>query len=168
MEGEATPRIKHPSDKSWSGITLPWMSIGYEIELTPLQILAFYNGIANDGQVIRPIIVKSINRADKEIEEFKTEVLVRKICSGSTLKKIKKLLEGVVENGTAVNIRDSHYKIAGKTGTAQKIVDGRYTRQQYQLCGLFSSRCAKIQLHCSDQFTTRLPSVRLQCHCPGF
>jgi cell division protein FtsI (penicillin-binding protein 3) len=129
MKGEATPKIKHPSDKSWSGITLPWMSIGYEIELTPLQILAFYNGIANDGQVIRPIIVKSINKADQEVEEFETEVLVRKICSGSTLKKIRMLLEGVVENGTAVNIRDSHYKIAGKTGTAQKIVDGRYTRQ---------------------------------------
>ncbi len=129
MEGEAPPKIKHPSDKSWSGITLPWMSIGYEIELTPLQILAFYNGIANDGKVIRPIIVKSINRADEEIEEYETEVIVRSICSGSTLKKMKKLLEGVVENGTAVNIKDSHYKIAGKTGTAQKIVDGRYTRQ---------------------------------------
>jgi cell division protein FtsI (penicillin-binding protein 3) len=129
MEGEATPKIKHPSDKSWSGITLPWMSIGYEIELTPLQILAFYNGIANDGKVIRPIIVKSINQADDIIEEFETEVLVRSICSGSTLKKIRKLLVGVVENGTAANIKDSHYKIAGKTGTAQKIVDGKYTKQ---------------------------------------
>jgi cell division protein FtsI (penicillin-binding protein 3) len=59
MMGEGTPKIKNPSDKSWSGITLPWMSIGYEVELTPLQILAFYNAVANDGKLIRPIIVKS-------------------------------------------------------------------------------------------------------------
>jgi cell division protein FtsI (penicillin-binding protein 3) len=64
MIGEGMPKIKNPSDKSWSGITLPWMSIGYEVELTPLQILAFYNAIANDGKLIRPIIVKSVKQAD--------------------------------------------------------------------------------------------------------
>jgi len=129
MVGEGIPKIKNPSDKSWSGITLPWMSIGYEVELTPLQILAFYNAVANNGRFIRPMIVKSIRQADEEIRHFGTDVIKRKICSQKTLEEVKLLLEGVVENGTARNIRNDYYKIAGKTGTAQKIVDGRYTRK---------------------------------------
>lgn len=129
MIGEGIPKIKNPSNKSWSGITLPWMSIGYECEFTPLQILAFYNAIANDGKMIRPIIVKSITQADKEIKYFESEVLRRKICSNNTLNEVKSLLEGVVEQGTASNIKNSYYKIAGKTGTAQKIQNGRYIRQ---------------------------------------
>ncbi len=129
MIGEGIPKIKNPSDKSWSGITLPWMSIGYELELTPLQLLTFYNAIANDGKSIRPIIVKSISQADKEIKYFDSRVLKKKICSAKTLKEVKSLLEGVVENGTAKNIKNKYYKIAGKTGTAQKLVNGRYTRQ---------------------------------------
>ncbi len=129
MVGEGIPKIKNPEDKSWSGITLPWMSIGYEVEITPLQILAFYNAIANNGNMIRPIIVKSITEADNEIKYFKSEVLKRKICSTKTLNEVRTLLEGVVENGTATNIKNSYYKIAGKTGTAQKIVNGRYIKQ---------------------------------------
>jgi cell division protein FtsI (penicillin-binding protein 3) len=129
MIGEGIPKIKNPTDKSWSGITLPWMSIGYEVELTPLQILAFYNAIANNGRMIRPIIVKSVMQADREIKRYETAVLKRAVCSEKTLREIQVLLEGVVENGTASNISNEHYKIAGKTGTAQKIVDGRYSRK---------------------------------------
>jgi cell division protein FtsI (penicillin-binding protein 3) len=129
MIGEGMPKIKNPSDKSWSGITLPWMSIGYEVELTPLQILAFYNAIANDGKLIRPIIVKSVKQADKHVKYYETQVLKRKICSAKTLSEVRTLLEGVVQNGTARNIRNDYYKIAGKTGTAQKIVNGRYIRK---------------------------------------
>ncbi|MCK5367214.1 MAG: penicillin-binding protein 2, partial [Cyclobacteriaceae bacterium] len=129
MVGEGIPKIKNPSDKSWSGITLPWMSIGYEVEITPLQILAFYNAIANDGKMIRPIIVKSITQADNEIKYYESQVIKRKICSAKTLKEVRSLLEGVVENGTARNIKNSYYKIAGKTGTAQKIVNGRHIKK---------------------------------------
>ena len=128
MKGEGVPKIKNPEDKSWSGITLPWMSIGYEIELTPLQVLTLYNAVANNGKMIAPIIVRSINKVDQEIESFSSPVIKRNICSSSTLKEVKTLLEGVVENGTARNINNSYYKIAGKTGTAQKIINGRYTR----------------------------------------
>ncbi len=131
MIGEGIPRIKEPTDPSWSGITLPWMSIGYELEVTPLQMLAFYNAIANDGKLIQPIIVKEVRRADNVVEEFRGEVLSRQICSDKTLKEVRSLLEGVVENGTATNIRNAHYKIAGKTGTAQVINNGRYTRKYY-------------------------------------
>jgi len=131
MIGEGIPRIKETSDPSWSGISLPWMSIGYELELTPLQILAFYNAIANDGKLIQPVIVKEVRRADQEIQEFESEVLKRSICSDKTLEEVRSLLEGVVERGTASNIKDSPFKIAGKTGTAQVIRNGRYTRKYY-------------------------------------
>ncbi len=129
MIGEGIPKIKNPSDKSWSGITLPWMSIGYEVEITPLQVLAFYNAIANDGRLIRPIIVKSITQADKNINSYGSQTIKRKICSTETLEEVRSLLEGVVERGTARNIKNSYYKIAGKTGTAQKIVNGRYIKK---------------------------------------
>lgn len=131
MIGEGNPKIKTPDDPSWSGITLPWMSIGYEVELTPLQLLAFYNAVANDGKLIRPLIVKEVRRADKVVETYKTEVLNPGICSRKTLKKIRTLLEGVVREGTARNIQNPYYSIAGKTGTTQKIKNGRYTRKYY-------------------------------------
>lgn len=127
--GEGVPKLKHPKDKEWSGITLPWMAYGYGLELTPLQTLALYNAVANNGKMIRPIIVKSAKKADKVKEEYETVVLNKKICSDETLKKLRLMLEGVVERGTAVNIKNEHYSIAGKTGTSQILENGRYTRK---------------------------------------
>src|SRR5690606_917193 len=92
--GEPMPRIKRPGDKGWSGISLPWMAYGYGFEITPLHTLALYNAVANDGKMIKPIFVKAIRRADDTQETFETEVLNRKICSSSTLEKLKLLLEG--------------------------------------------------------------------------
>ena len=124
--GEGVPKILKPED--WSGITLPWMAYGYGLEMTPLQILSLYNAVANDGKLIRPLIVKSINEVDRPVQRFSTEVLNKKICSTETLEKLRIMLEGVVERGTAQNINNAHYKIAGKTGTAQLLRNGRYTR----------------------------------------
>lgn len=129
IKGEGIPKIKRPTDKGWSGITLPWMSYGYGLELTPLQSLALYNAVANNGKMIKPMIVKKVRRADKVLEEYNTVVLNDKICSKETLVELKLMLEGVVERGTANNISNSHYKIAGKTGTAQILENGRYTRK---------------------------------------
>lgn len=131
MDGEAIPYIKTPEDKSWSGISLPWMSIGYELKLSPLHILTYYNGVANNGRMIKPIIVKEIRRADKVVERYKTEVIKERLCSDRTLGFVKEMLEGVVEKGTARNIRNTEYKIAGKTGTAQKVKNGKYTKSYY-------------------------------------
>jgi len=117
--GEAKPVIKSPRNRSWSKVTLPWMSIGYEVALTPLQILTFYNAIANNGKMVKPQFVKEIRKLGKVVESFKTEVLRDSICSKKTVALAKSLLEGVVENGTAKHLKNSVYKIAGKTGTAQ-------------------------------------------------
>lgn len=119
LPGEADPFIKYPKDKSWTGITLPWMSIGYELKLTPLQILAFYNAIANDGQRMRPRLVKEIRNRGEVLESFEPEEVGGRICSRKTLKQVREMLENVVKNGTARNIYTTKYRIAGKTGTAR-------------------------------------------------
>ena len=119
LPGEADPFIKYPKDKSWTGITLPWMSIGYELKLTPLQILAFYNAIANDGQRMRPRLVKEIRNRGEVLESFEPEEVGGRICSRKTLKQVREMLENVVNNGTARNIYTTKYRIAGKTGTAR-------------------------------------------------
>ena len=119
LPGEADPYIKYPREKGWSGISLPWMSVGYELMLTPLQILSFYNAIANDGQRMRPRLVKEIRNRGEVTRTFGPEEVGGRICSRKTLRQIREMLEGVVENGTARNIYTENYRIAGKTGTAR-------------------------------------------------
>ncbi len=125
LAGEGRPLIKNTTDKSWSGTTLPWMSIGYEVRLTPLQILAFYNAVANGGKMVRPRFAKAIASNGEIIRELPTVVLNPSIASKETIRKAKQMLEGVVENGTAKNLKNSVFKIAGKTGTAQ-IANDKY------------------------------------------
>jgi cell division protein FtsI (penicillin-binding protein 3) len=129
IAGEPVPKIKRPGEKGWSGISLPWMAYGYGFETTPLHTLALYNAVANNGVMIKPIFVRSVKKADEEEESYRTEVLNNSICSDKTLQKLRLLLEGVVENGTAKNIRGTHYRIAGKTGTAQMLEKGRYAKK---------------------------------------
>lgn len=129
ITGESSPKITRPKDKDWSGITLPWMAYGYGFEMSPMHTLALYNAVANEGVMIKPLIVKRIQKVDDVIEEFEPEVLVSKICSKSTLNQLKLLLEGVVDRGTAKNLKNAHYRIAGKTGTAQILEKGRYTKK---------------------------------------
>ncbi|MFM7854489.1 MAG: penicillin-binding transpeptidase domain-containing protein, partial [Flammeovirgaceae bacterium] len=105
------------------------MAYGYGFEISPLHTLALYNAIANDGKMIKPIFVTKVSRAEKVIQEFETEIINPKICSNKTLNQLRLLLEGVVENGTAKNLKNTYYKIAGKTGTAQILVDGRYEKR---------------------------------------
>lgn len=131
LKGAAPPYVRVPGDPKWSGLSLPWLSIGYESAFSPLHILTFYNGIANNGTVVEPIIVKAAKSANKVVHEYKSRVIAENICSENTLKTIRKWLVGVVNNGTARNIRNANYAIAGKTGTAQKIKDGKYIKSYY-------------------------------------
>ncbi|HLT08929.1 MAG TPA: penicillin-binding protein [Cyclobacteriaceae bacterium] len=131
IKGEGKPYFKTPGERHWYGTTLPWMSIGYELKVTPLQTLTLYNAVANNGKMVKPMIVQRISRGNVVEKEFKTEVLRRQIGSEKSIKALQSLLEGVVENGTARNIRNDNYKVAGKTGTAQKLEGGRYTRRYY-------------------------------------
>jgi cell division protein FtsI (penicillin-binding protein 3) len=131
IRGEASPLIRYPGDKKWSGISLPQMSIGYEVQLTPLQTLSLYNAVANGGKKMRPQFVKALSYRGKVVKEYPAEVLIPSICSNSTLEKVKKMMEGVVLRGTALNLKNDNYSIAGKTGTAQ-INYGRVTGLYHQ------------------------------------
>lgn len=133
FQGEAKPFFRRTSDRYWSKTSLPWTSIGYESMITPLQLLTFYNAIANGGYWMQPLIVKRTQRADEVVQDFsKTQVRSETpICSERTLKIVRGMLKGVVEHGTATNIRGSHYAIAGKTGTCQKLVNGQYRKGVY-------------------------------------
>jgi len=122
LGGEGKPFFMYPTDSHWSQISLAQMSIGYEVKLTALQTLAFYNAVANNGTLMRPYFVKEISRNGKIIRKFEPEVIHPSIATSETLKKLQQLLEGVVEYGTASNLKNKNYKIAGKTGTA-KIYD---------------------------------------------
>ncbi len=123
IKGEGKPKIPYPGDESWSGLTLAQMSYGYEVELTPLQTLTFYNAIANNGKMVKPKFVKEIRYQNnsKSNKVFETEVIDKRICSQSTVDKVKEMLRNVVERGTATNIHSKDYSIAGKTGTCQAL-----------------------------------------------
>ncbi len=128
LRGEPRPYLIRPGSKQWNGTTLPWLSVGYNVRLTPLQMLAFYNAVANNGKLIQPTLVKTIRSNAEEVHAFEPRVLRERICSEATLQKVRAMLEGVVEHGSAINIKGTHYKIAGKTGTAQKVVGKKYEK----------------------------------------
>ena len=119
IKGEAKPDIKTTKDKRWSKLSLPWMSIGYEVMMTPIQILTFYNAIANDGVMVKPQFVKEIRHGNEVKQTFDTIVINERIASAGTIETLQELLEGVVQNGTAKNMSKLGFSVAGKTGTAQ-------------------------------------------------
>ncbi len=117
--GEGKPVIPEPGDKIWSRNALPSMAYGYNLQMTPLQTLAFYNAIANDGELVKPRFIKAVKEFDREIETFDKEVLNQKICSDKTLKEIKAILKNVVLRGTGRRMYSENFSMAGKTGTAR-------------------------------------------------
>ena len=130
IPGEGQPQIKNTKGKDWSGVSLPWMSIGYEMLLTPMQILTLYNAVANNGKMVRPKLVKEITKNGIVAKTFETGIINQQICSQQTIDKVKQLMEGVVDSGTAKNLKHADYKIAGKTGTAQIAKEGVYKGQK--------------------------------------
>ncbi|WP_299254961.1 penicillin-binding protein [uncultured Lacinutrix sp.] len=117
--GEGDPVIPKPGDKIWSRNALPSMAYGYNMQLTPLQTLTFYNAVANDGEMLKPRFLRQVKELDREIESFDKEIRVKKIASDETIKKAQKLLENVVERGTGKGMYSKYFSMAGKTGTAR-------------------------------------------------
>jgi cell division protein FtsI (penicillin-binding protein 3) len=126
IAGEAQPVIKHPNDKTkdgrklWSNVSLPWMSIGYEVNVTPLQLITLYNAIANNGKMMKPQFVTEVRRGNQTIEKYDPIVLNEHIASPEAIDKLQTMLEGVVIRGTAKKqFNNCVVSVAGKTGTAQ-------------------------------------------------
>ena len=117
--GEGIPDIAEPGKTNWSRNALPSMAYGYNLEMTPLQTLTFYNAIANNGEMVKPRFIKAVKEFDREIEVFKKEVINQKICSDKTLGEIREILKNIVIRGTGSRMYSENFSMAGKTGTAR-------------------------------------------------
>ena len=141
IPGAGRAKIRRPDDtvRYWSKTALPWMSFGYETQIPPIYTLAFYNAIANNGKMVRPIFTKEIMHNGKTVQSFSTEVIRESICSERTLNMIKDMLLGVVEKGTGKAVHSDFVRIVGKTGTAQIASGGVYRQAGHQVafCGYF-------------------------------
>ena len=142
IKGEGKPFVPNPKDDNWSKISLEWMAWGYGVSVTPLQLLMFYNAVANDGKMVKPRFIKELRRQDKTEKIFETEVVNPKIASIETIRKLRKVMENVVFKGTADNIYSENFSMAGKTGTAKKwvpthknergeLINGTYSNKRY-------------------------------------
>jgi len=118
LSGVGFPLVKSPNNKTWSCTSLPYMAIGYELQITPLQLLSIYNAVANNGVMVRPMLVKRIEQDGKIMKEYKTAIMNPKICSKEVAKQLQNMMEGVVLRGTASLLKSGFYTYAGKTGTA--------------------------------------------------
>lgn len=122
IKGEGVPILRFPGDKGWSGLSLAQMAYGYEVAMTPLQILTFYNAIANDGEMVKPRLIKEVKELNHTVFKFDKEVINPSIASYETIKQVQDLLKNVVEkkHGTGHGMYSPNFSMAGKTGTAQK------------------------------------------------
>jgi cell division protein FtsI (penicillin-binding protein 3) len=146
LVGEPMPKVVRPGQPGWSGTTLPWMAIGYNTQLTPLQIVTFYNAVANNGRMLEPILVKRIRKGSQILKEFKAEVINPQIASPRTIALARELMEGVVKRGTASGLSIEECTLAGKTGTAKKYDDNLNSYvsiYQASFCGYFPAEKPK-------------------------
>jgi cell division protein FtsI (penicillin-binding protein 3) len=149
IKGEASPTIGYPGDKTWSGLSIPMMAMGYEVLLTPIHTLTLYNAVANNGKMVKPKFVKAVQ--DKQgvtQKEFPTELISSSICSPVVLEDVHKALRSTVEKGTAKKINDNRYQISGKTGTSRLVFNGVYEKNgfkkhQASFVGFFPSEAPK-------------------------
>lgn len=148
IKGEAVPKVLDPLKGEFSGVTLPWMAHGYAWEFTPLQILSFYNAVANDGKYMTPYFVTDILEDEKVIKHFDPKVKIEHIASSKAVKDVQEMLEAVVESGTATNLQSNIVTIAGKTGTTvvdyDKQVDNN--RRIASFAGYFPAKSPKYSV----------------------
>jgi cell division protein FtsI (penicillin-binding protein 3) len=131
LKGEKTPYFKNGNDKTYSNFTLPWMSIGYESSIAPIQMLAFYNAVANDGYWVEPFLVRDIKEGNGLVEHYENVKITKRMASSEVIEMAQKMMEGVVKNGTAMGISKGFCQVAGKTGTAQKLDINGYNKGRY-------------------------------------
>ena len=123
--GYHPPYIRMPDTKTtdrakyWSKTTLPWMSIGYETQIAPINTVAFYNAIANNGKMMQPRFVKQLTKNGEVIKEYEPVVLKERIAKPQAIKTMQTILEHVVSQGLGRKAGSKSFKVAGKTGTAQ-------------------------------------------------
>ncbi|MFC3196614.1 penicillin-binding protein [Parapedobacter deserti] len=149
IPGETDPWVKTPDSRSWSKLSLVQMAYGYELKLTPLQMLVLYNAIANDGVMVAPLFVKEIRHLGNTIQKFEARVMNKQIASKDAIKKMQAMMESVMTEGTGKRLRNENFATAGKTGTAQ-MADGAagYRNRKYQssFAGYFPAENPKYSM----------------------
>ncbi len=157
---EGTVQIRFPNDQSnhWSKTTLPWMSFGYETQFPPIYMLMFYNGIANNGKMVKPFITKAFMKDGKVEASFETEVINPSMCSERTLNEIKSMLVGVINQGTGKAVKSDAFQVAGKTGTAQLASGGGYSGHYVSFCGYFPAEKPKYTIFVGIRKPKGIPS----------
>lgn len=149
IPGYGIARVKHPevSPDTWHKTTLPWMSFGYETQIPPIYTLTFFNAIANNGTMVKPVFVKEIREEGRVKEKKETVVLKEHICSDLTLQHIRAMLDSVVNHpqGTGRPVCSELVGISGKTGTVQLSQGAAGYKagglsHQVSFCGYFPSR----------------------------
>jgi len=140
IKGEGKPIVYYPGKPGWNKISLEWMSWGYSIAVTPLQTLMLYNAVANNGEMVKPRFIKELRKENRIKKSFQKEVINPQIATPETIKKLKKVLENVVEKGTANNIYSSNFSMAGKTGTAKKYVGRHVNKKGDTIAGGYSNK----------------------------
>ena len=129
LPGEMRGRLKKPIE--YSPISLSSMAIGYEVMVTALQMTNSYACIANGGVLMKPYIVKKELSPDGNAVKENKPVEIRTVISRKTAGVLTELLVGVVERGTGIDAKLNNMKVAGKTGTSRKFVDGKYSETKY-------------------------------------
>ena len=125
LDGMATPQVPSPDRDSWSATSLGTTAYGYSVTETPLHILTFYNAIANKGKMMKPYLVEDIEKDGVVKEKLGPSILNASICSRATADTITRGLAAVVQSGTATRLKNTKFKVAGKTGTARIVLDAQ-------------------------------------------
>ncbi len=150
IPGEAIPYIKNLSKEKNEGslVSIPWMSTGYELQLTPLQVLNFYNTVANDGRMMRPHLVNEIRKGETVLKRFVPKTIRKKIASAESINMVRSLLEGVVQSGTGRKLQSDIVEIAGKTGTTRVNYSRKEEEKKYNasFVGYFPAHDPKYSL----------------------
>ena len=126
---ESPGRLRLPSE--WSGTSQVSLAIGYEVAVTPLQIAAAYGAIANDGVLLAPALVREVRDPSGDVLYRHRIEPVRRVTSAEIAKQLRVLLQGVVQRGTGSSATLAHFDLAAKTGTARRIVKGKYAPNEY-------------------------------------
>ena len=119
IKGEGKPIIPEPGDQIWSKNALPSIAYGYNLQQTPLQMLSFYNAIANDGKMVKPLFIREIKAWNRQVKHFETEVMIKSIASEETINQIQEILKNTIIRGTGKSLHSENFSMAGKTGTVR-------------------------------------------------
>jgi len=179
IPGAQQALIRIPNDT----VTLSKMAYGYSVLLTPLQIIMFYNGIANDGRMVKPMLVTHLLQDGEVVEEFETEVIRSSMCKKSTIQDIKTCLHDVVWDnhlGTAsvrtwagrvvaYKAQSDLVHIAGKTGTAQLLINGHYSGRDHRMTfvGYFPEENPQYTCLCMIERPRNFPAYDAGFDCGG-